>query len=103
MLVAEHYGTLLLHAIHEDAEWAREADVAHIVGFFYGWHSVEDILAEDTIVGVAVYSEIAYTKRGEVLEEVSALTWVHTIVLQCHLRYNPCCRDVMPFHWYAKP
>ena len=47
MLVAEHYGTLLLHAIHEDAEWTREADVAHIVGFFYGRHSVEDILAED--------------------------------------------------------
>ena len=59
-----------------------ETNVAHMRRLFYGRHSVENLLAEESHAFVLVDGEIADTETGEVLEEVSALTRIHTVVLQ---------------------
>ena len=77
--------------------------MAHILRFCYGWHSVEKVLAEQAIVHIGIDCEIAHAKRCEVLEEVSALTRIYTVVLQTSLNNDARSTDVRPFHWNAQP
>ena len=58
---------------------------------------------EAAIVAVLVDGEVAHTERCEILEEVSALTWVYAIVLQRHLHDDTRCRYMRPLHGYAQP
>ena len=50
-----------------------------------------------------VDSKVAYTKRGEILEEMCSLTWVYTIVFQSLLNDDTGCRDMWPLHWNTQP
>ena len=63
----------LLHAVHHQSEWLREADVTHIFGFFHGFEGIEDVFSEYAFIAIWVYGEVAHTERSEVLEEVGAL------------------------------
>ena len=67
--------SLLLLAIHQDSERTVEAYMAHILRLFYGWHRIQYLLVhEASLLGIRIYREIAHAERGEVLEEVGALT-----------------------------
>ena len=77
--------------------------MAYEVGFFYCFHSVENIFLYDAVATEVVNSEIADTEGGEVLEEVGSLRRIYTIVLQSLLHDDSCRRDVRPFHGDAQP
>ena len=63
----------LLHAVHHQSEWLREADVTHVFGFFHGFEGIEDVFSEYAFIAIWVHGEVTHTERSEVLEEVGAL------------------------------
>ena len=95
--------SLLLLAIHQDSERTVEAYMTHILRLFYGWHRIEHLLVyEATLFGIGIYREIAHAKRGEVLEEVGALTRIDVVILQCHLYDDAGGTDMRPLDRYAQ-
>ena len=68
-----------------------------------GWEAVEVVDVVDAITNVIVDDEIAHTERGEVLEEVGALTGFHTIVLQSGFDDEFGGTDMRPLHRDAQP
>lgn len=57
--------------------------MAHILRFLHGRHGVENVLTYHTALSstlIGVDREIAYAKGGKVLEEMSALAGIYTIV-----------------------
>ena len=72
--------------------------MAYEVGFFYCFHSVENIFLYDAVATEVVNSEIADTEGGEVLEEVGSLRRIYTIVLQSLFHDDTCCRDMGPLY-----
>ena len=90
--------------------------MANVLRLADSGHAIEQLLAEEGGMGRAftaaisrfcsiagIDGEIADTKRGEVLEEVSALRGVDAIVGECHLGDDACTGDVRPLHRNAKP
>ena len=62
--------------------------MAHVFCLFNRRHSIENHVAEDALTAMLIDGEITYTEGGEVLEEVSALTRVYTVVVQADLYYQ---------------
>ena len=89
-------------AVHHDLHGTLKADVADILCFLNGRHTVEDVLLEQTIARVGVDGEVADTERREVLEEVGALRGVDVVVLETGLDDDAGCRDVGPLDGNAQ-
>ena len=77
--------------------------MAHILSFLDGRHAVEDFFLKNSIARIGINSEITYSERGEVLEEVGALRRIYMIVLQTCLNDNSGSRDMGPLDWNAQP
>lgn len=72
--------------------------MAHILRFFHGRHRIQNLLIHKaSFFGIGVYREVTHAKRGEVLEEMSALARVDIIVLQCYFHDDPGSTDMRPF------
>ena len=80
LLFLFHHNTFLLHAIDFDNERLVEMNVTDMGGFTGGWHLIENVLPIDAIAHEVVDGEVTYAEGSEVLEEVGALTWIHTVV-----------------------
>ena len=77
--------------------------MAHILRLLYGWHRIEHLLVyEASLFGIGIYREIAHAERGEVLEEVGALTRIDVVILQCHLYDDAGGTDMRPLDRYAQ-
>ena len=55
-------------------------NVTDMGSFCDGWHLVKNALPIDAIAQEVVDGEVTYAEGSEVLEEVGALTWIHTVV-----------------------
>ena len=55
-------------------------NVTDMGSFCDGWHLVKNALPIDAIAHEVVDGEVTYAEGSEVLEEVGALTWIHTVV-----------------------
>ena len=78
-------------------------NMPQVSGFLYGRLGIEKRLVVDAIIHIGIDGEIAHAKRGEILEEVSTLTGIYTIVCQTGLNNDTCRTDVGPFHWNTQP
>ena len=101
--MAFHHNAFSLHPIHQYAQRLVKAYVSYVLGFFYGRHGIENILAEESIGNVGVYREVANAEASEVLEEVRTLARVYPIVFQRHLDNDACRTDMWPFYGYTQP
>ena len=72
----------MLLTIHHNLQRTLETDMAYILRFFNGRHTVEDILLENAVASIGVDGEITHSERGKVLEEMRSLRGVNMIVLQ---------------------
>ena len=71
--------------------------------FFHRRLGVEEILIVDSVIHKGIDRKIAYAERSEVLEEVSSLTRVYTIIGQPGLHYHTGGGDMRPLHRNAQP
>ena len=89
----------LLLTIHLDYHRLFKADMTQEFRFFHRRLGVEEILIVDSVIHKGIDRKIAYAERSEVLEEVSSLTRVYTIIGQsatspeCPAMYH-CCPNV---------
>ena len=74
--------TELLLTIHLDYHRLFKADMTQEFRFFHRRLGVEEILIVDSVIHKGIDRKIAYAERSEVLEEVSSLTRVYTIIGQ---------------------
>src|SRR3712207_7719117 len=72
--------SFLLHAIHQDLQWALKTHVAYVFCLVDGRHRVENLLAVDIVTRVGIDGKVAYTEASKVLEEVRSEE--HTSELQ---------------------
>ena len=114
--IVEDNNTELLLTVHHDTEGFGQAYVADVLRLTDSGHTIEKFLAEEGSVGrtfatalsrfcsiAGINGKVADAKRGEVLEEMSALRRVDAIVGKCHLSDDACTGDVRPLHRDAKP
>ena len=80
--------TELLLTIHLDYHRLFKADMTQEFRFFHRRLGVEEILIVDSVIHKGIDRKIAYAERSEVLEEVSSLTRVYTIIGQSGLHYH---------------
>ena len=74
-----------------------EANMAHILRFLYRRHRIQNLpVHESSFFRVCIYRKIAYSKRGKILEEMGALTWVDIIVLQRYFYDDTGGTDMRP-------
>ena len=66
--------------IEYNGTWAFS--VIENAGYPENWHIVQIINIINTIMRRCINREIPHTKRCEILEKVSSLTWLNTIVAQ---------------------
>ena len=79
-----------------------EANMAHILRLLHRRHRIQYLLIdESSFFRVCIYRKIAYSKRGEILEEMGALTWVDIIVLQRYFYDDTGGTDMRPLDWNA--
>src|SRR5664280_839120 len=67
------------------------------------FHPVQIIHIIIAFIYIRVNCEISYSEGCQVLEKMSSLAWVNTVVFQPRFNNNPCRRDLLPFYRYAKP
>ena len=70
-----------------------EADMAHMLRLLDGRERIEPVGTTDSLTTPSVDSEVADTKRCEVLKEVRALRGVDVISLYTQLHYDAGCGD----------
>ena len=70
----------LLLTIHLDYHRLFKADMTQEFRFFHRRLGIEEILIVDSVIHKGIDRKIAYAERSEVLEEVSSLTRVYTII-----------------------
>lgn len=75
----------LLLTIHLDYHRLFKADMTQEFRFFHRRLGIEEILIVDSVIHKGIDRKIAYAERSEVLEEVSSLTRVYTIIGQSGL------------------
>ena len=93
----------LLLTIHLDYHRLFKADMTQEFRFFHRRLGVEEILIVDSVIHKGIDRKIAYAERSEVLEEVSSLTRVYTIIGQSGLHYHTGGGDMRPLHRNAQP
>lgn len=89
--------TELLLTIHLDYHRLFKADMTQEFRFFHRRLGVEEILIVDSVIHKGIDRKIAYAERSEVLEEVSSLTRVYTIIGQSGLHYHTGGGDMRHF------
>ena len=77
-----HHHTNLLLAVHLHHHRFFKTDMTQELGFFHHRLLIQELLVVDTVSSVGIDGEIAYTERGQVLEEVGALTRIDSIIGQ---------------------
>ncbi len=70
-----------------------EADMAHMLRLLDGRERIKPVGTTDSLTTPSVDSEVADTKRCEVLKEVRALRGVDLISLDTQLHYDAGCGD----------
>ena len=93
----------LLLTIHLDYHRLFKADMTQEFRFFHRRLGVEEILIVDSVIHKGIDCKIAYAERSEILEEVSSLTRVYTIIGQSGLHYHTGGGDMRPLHRNAQP
>ena len=90
-------------AVHLDDERRCEAHGTHALALVVGGLPVEPLGGEDAVTHERVDGEVAYAKRGEVLEEVRPLARLDAVAAQARLDYHFRRRDVGPLDGDAEP
>lgn len=68
------YNAHLLLPVHLDGERALETHPPDELGLLDRRHGIEHLLVVQPVVHIGVDGEISYAQRGQVLEEMGALT-----------------------------
>ena len=71
--------------------------------FVYRRLGIKEILIVNTVIHKSVDSEIAYSERSQVLEEVCALTRIYAVISQTGFHYHTGSRNMRPFHRNTQP
>ena len=71
--------------------------------FLYGRQLIEDFLTVDAIASECIDGEIAYTERGEILEEMGALRWVDLETVYAGFYNDMRSTDMAPPDGDAQP
>ena len=91
-----------MEAIHLDYAGGQAAHVAHEGTLPHCGLGIEPgavkVLASDSTTD----SEVAYAKRGEILEEVSTLRGLYVATIHTELGYETRSRDIGPLDRYAQ-
>ena len=62
LLFSKQDNAELLHTIHHNLEWLREAHMTDVPRFLNRWHSIKNLLTENSLTTILVDGEIAHTK-----------------------------------------
>ena len=77
--------------------------MSNVFCLLYGRQFVEFFLPIDAITSEGIDSQVAYAKRGKVLEEVRTLAWVNLEAVQTCLHNDLSGADMTPFHGNSQP
>ena len=62
VLLPKQHHTELLHAVHHNLERLREPNMTDVLRFLNRWHSIKNLLTENSLTTILVDGEIAHTK-----------------------------------------
>ena len=93
-----HHYTQTFAAVHLDYQRLFKVDNTQILALPYGRLGGQEGFVEPSLAFKRVDGEVAYTKGGHVLEEVSTLTRFDAVALESAFRDDAGLTDLRPFY-----